>query len=76
MRKRKIASILEMAYHRAKRGEIWNLGLLAERIWGTFDLLVINVIWGLFGRFAKPYSLDSYGSASSKLFLCVLSDIP
>ena len=44
--KMEIANILKMASRRAKRGEIWDPGVLLKHIWGTFDVLAFKVIWG------------------------------
>ncbi len=37
---------LEMNNRRAIVGKIWDKGLLVEHMWGTFDLVVFNIIWG------------------------------
>ena len=35
-----------MAGGRAKRSEIWDLGVVVACIWGTFDLLGLRSFWG------------------------------
>ena len=44
-----MASNSEMASHGSKRSEIWDSGVVVACIWGTFDLLVFNVILESFG---------------------------
>ncbi len=46
-----MASNSEMASHGAKGSEIWDSGVVVACtcIWGTFDLLVFNVILESFG---------------------------
>ena len=59
------------------------LGVLVEHMWGSFDLVVFNVLLGSFGalgifpdrRFLKRYCYYSYDS-STKLFTCVPCDSP
>ena len=41
----KLANILEMASRRTKLSEIWDSGVVAMCICGTFNLLVFKVIW-------------------------------
>ncbi len=42
----KITNILEMASHIVKRSEIWESGVQVECIRGTFDPIVLSVIFG------------------------------
>ncbi len=73
----KIANILEMANHIAKRGEIWDSGVQVEHIWGTFDLSLqghSGIIIGDLPIFPKIQISKScffyiYDSFSSKLSL-------
>ncbi len=44
-----MASILEMANHRAKWSEIYDSEVLVEHIWDNFDLVIFNIILGSFG---------------------------
>ncbi len=43
------------AGRRAKRGEIWVLGVLVNHIVGTLDLVVLKVILGLFGAIVSKW---------------------
>ncbi len=66
-----------MANRTVKRGEIWDSGVQVEYKWGDFDLLVFNVIWGLFGAkntILKTLLLSHYDSFSAKQFICVSFD--
>ncbi len=53
----KMASNSKMADRTAIWGEIWDSGVVAKCIWGTFDLLVFNGIWGSFGALVSGWSV-------------------
>ncbi len=53
---KKIANILEMTNRRAKRSEIWDLGVVVTCIWITLDLLGFKVIWGSFSAYSPNFN--------------------
>ncbi len=74
-----------MADRKVNWGEIWGTGLLAGNIWGTFDLVVFEVIFGSFGGLGRFFSekgifkrllLLQSDSFSTKHFLHVPCDSP
>ncbi len=42
---KQIANIMETASHREKRSEIWDSGVLVERIWDNLDLVMFKFVW-------------------------------
>ncbi len=79
-----MSNILEMASRRAKRGEIWDSGVLVQYIWDTFDLSMLKVILGSFIalaifrkiRFLQRCFCYTYASFSCQLFISVPCDRP
>ncbi len=49
----------ETADGRAKRSEIWDLGVDVKCIRGTFDLVVFQVILGSFSAFVSKWPLTA-----------------
>ncbi len=81
-------NILEMADHRVKRSQMWDLGgggVLMDQAWSTFDLAAFKVICVSFGALTTFWKYDfqnatsskfyTYDSFLTKLLICVPCDI-
>ncbi len=53
-----LVDILRTADRRARRGEIWDWGILVIHTWNIFDTVVFKVIWGSLGAFILKWPVS------------------
>ena len=64
-----MVNILEMANCRVKWSEIWDSGVLMERVWGIFDLAAFKVIQGSLGALTIFWGYYFQIAASSTVLI-------